>query len=176
MLGRTVNSNLRMAGSEAPTRPLSSSNVVHRLAELMPLERISINHQAENWSEAILHAGRLLHATGATEERYGSAMVTTARQLGPYFVVAPGIAVAHALPQEGVIKPALALVTLQPLLPFGNMENDPVRLLIAIAAVDTQQHVEALKEIADVLSDPTRRKALMQAATPAEAFDILTKK
>jgi DNA-binding GntR family transcriptional regulator/mannitol/fructose-specific phosphotransferase system IIA component (Ntr-type) len=176
MLGRTVNTGYHPAGTEVPTRPLSNKNAVHRLGELLPLERISINHHAENWSEAILHAGRLLHATGATEERYGLAMVTTARQLGPYFVVAPGIAVAHALPQEGVIKPALALVTLQPSLPFGNSENDPVRLLIAIAAVDTQQHVEALKEIADVLSDPVRRKALMQASTPLAAFDILTKK
>jgi DNA-binding GntR family transcriptional regulator/mannitol/fructose-specific phosphotransferase system IIA component (Ntr-type) len=176
MLGRTVNNNIRTAGSEIPTRPLVRDNELHRLSEFLPIERISINHMAENWSDAILHAGQLLFATGAAEERYGNAMVTTARQLGPYFVVSPGIAVAHALPTEGVIKPALALVTLRPTLPFGNSENDPVRLLIAIAAVDTQQHVEALKEIADVLSDPVRRKALMQAETPAEAFEILTKK
>jgi DNA-binding GntR family transcriptional regulator/mannitol/fructose-specific phosphotransferase system IIA component (Ntr-type) len=175
MLGRTVSAGYHMSGSDVPTRPILRNNGLHRLSEFLPIERISINHNAETWSEAILHAGRLLYTTGAAEERYGMAMVTTARQLGPYFVVAPGIAVAHALPQEGVIKPALALVTLQPSLPFGNSENDPVRLLIAIAAVDTQQHVDALKEIADVLSDPIRKKALMLAATSEEAFDILTK-
>jgi DNA-binding GntR family transcriptional regulator/mannitol/fructose-specific phosphotransferase system IIA component (Ntr-type) len=176
MLGRTINTGIHTAGADIPPRPIVQSKSGNHLAEFLPLERISINHHAEIWSDAILHAGQLLYATGAAEERYGPAMVTTARQLGPYFVVAPGIAVAHALPQEGVIKPALAMVTLKPSLPFGNAENDPVRLLIAIAAVDTQQHVEALKEIADILSDPPRRRALMHAATSAEAFEILTKK
>ncbi|GAP22734.1 UTRA domain-containing protein [Leptolinea tardivitalis] len=176
MLGRTANLNARQASSEAPTRPVSRMQGTSRLAEFLPVERICVNYHTTSWSEAVLQAGRLLQASGATEERYGQAMVNTARQLGPYFVVSPGIAVAHALPSEGVIKPALALVTLQPPLPFGNSENDPVRLLIAIAAVDTNQHVEALKDIADVLSDPLRRNALMQASTVSEAFEILTRR
>jgi PTS system ascorbate-specific IIA component len=88
-------------------------------------------------------------------------------------VVSPGIAVAHALPDEGVITPALALVTLQPPVNFGHTENDPVRLLIAIAAVDASQHVEALKDVADVLSDPEKRLHLMQAADRQEAYNIL---
>jgi PTS system ascorbate-specific IIA component len=103
-------------------------------------------------------------------------MVNTARQLGPYFVVSPGIAVAHALPSEGVITPALALVTLEPPIPFGNEENDPVRLLIAIAAVDASQHVDALKDVADVLADPVKRQNLMQAANRQEVFNILNAK
>jgi mannitol/fructose-specific phosphotransferase system IIA component (Ntr-type) len=176
MLGRTISTGSHPAGLDVTSHLTNRTESARRLAEFLPVERISINHRAETWQGAIIHAGKLLHITGATEERYGPAMVMTARQLGPYFVVAPGIAVSHALPQEGVITPALALVTLQPSLAFGNAENDPVRLLIAIAAVDTQQHVEALKEIADVLSDPIRKKALMQAATPEEAFEILTKK
>jgi len=176
MLGRTANLNGRQASSEASTRPLSQIKGGSRLAEFLPMERISINFHSDNWSEAVLQAGRLLSDSGVAEERYGQAMVNTARQLGPYFVVAPGIAVAHAFPSEGVLKPALALVTLQPPLPFGNAENDPVRLLIAIAAVDTNQHVEALKEIADVLSDPERQRSLMQASTVLEAFNVLTKK
>jgi DNA-binding GntR family transcriptional regulator/mannitol/fructose-specific phosphotransferase system IIA component (Ntr-type) len=176
MLGRTTNINARQAGSDAHNRPSTRINGVTRLAEFLPLERININFHSDNWSDAVMQAGYLLYANGAAEKRYGLAMVNTARQLGPYFVVAPGIAVAHALPSEGVLKPALSLVTLQPPLPFGNAENDPVRLLIAIAAVDTNQHVEALKDIADVLSDPNRRKALMLADSPQKAFDILTKK
>jgi DNA-binding GntR family transcriptional regulator/mannitol/fructose-specific phosphotransferase system IIA component (Ntr-type) len=176
MLGRTITTSSHPAGLDVTPHQINRTESARRLAEFLPVERISINHHAETWQDAIIHAGLLLYTTGATEERYGPAMVMTARQLGPYFVVAPGIAVSHALPQEGVITPALALVTLQPSLAFGNSENDPVRLLIAIAAVDTQQHVEALKEIADVLSDPIRKKALIQAATPAEAFEILTKK
>jgi DNA-binding GntR family transcriptional regulator/mannitol/fructose-specific phosphotransferase system IIA component (Ntr-type) len=168
MLDRSTN---HPASSEAPTRPLSSPS---RLAKFLPLERILVDYHAATWTDAILRAGQLLATTGVAEERYGQAMVNTARQLGPYFVVSPGIAVAHALPSDGVITPALALVTLRPPVPFGHTENDPVRLLIAIAAVDANQHVEALKDVAEVLSDPDRRQRLMLAADRQEAFDILT--
>jgi mannitol/fructose-specific phosphotransferase system IIA component (Ntr-type) len=173
MLGRSTNLGMRPVSSEAPTRPLSSLRGQPRLAQFLPLERIDVNYRANNWIDAVLRAGQLLAETGVAEERYGQAMVNTARQLGPYFVVSPGIAVAHALPTEGVITPALALVTLQPPVPFGNVENDPVRLLIAIAAVDASQHVDALKDVADVLSDPEKRQRLMQATTRQEAFTIL---
>lgn len=153
-----------------------SSSTSASLAQFLPIERILVNYAANDWREAVLKAGELLFSSGAVQERYGQAMVNTAIHLGPYFVVAPGIAIAHALPTEGVIRPALALLTLQPPLPFGNTENDPVRLLIAIAAIDATQHVEALKEIAGVLSDPDRQKLLMEAASPQEAFRILTGK
>jgi DNA-binding GntR family transcriptional regulator/mannitol/fructose-specific phosphotransferase system IIA component (Ntr-type) len=175
LMGRTDIRKNHPASADAPTRPIKAISRMTRLSEFLPVERISIALQVENWSEAILKVGRLLYKTGVTEERYGKAMVNTARQFGPYIVVAPGIAVAHALPSDGVIKPALALATLKPAIPFGHVENDPVKLLIVIAAVDTSQHVEALKDIADVLFDPIRREALMQAGSAREAFDILTK-
>ena len=176
MLGRSSSLGLRPVSSEAPTRPLTPRRGQSRLAQFLPLERIKVNYHANNWVDAVLKAGELLAETGVAEPRYGQAMVNTARQLGPYFVVSPGIAVAHALPTEGVITPALALITLQPPVPFGNEENDPVRLLIAIAAVDTSQHVDALKDVADVLADPEKRQRLMQAPNRQEVFNILNVK
>jgi DNA-binding GntR family transcriptional regulator/mannitol/fructose-specific phosphotransferase system IIA component (Ntr-type) len=176
MLRRTTNPKSPKVNAGPLSPPQTHSKEDSRLAEFLPLVRISINFQADDWMGAVLQAGHLLFSTGAAEEHYGQAMVNTANRLGPYFVVAPGIAVAHALPSEGVLKPALSMLTLNPPLPFGHSENDPVRLLIAIAAVDTSQHVEALKEIADVLSDPVRQKALMAAESPQEAFNILTRK
>ncbi len=175
LLGRSSYGVSRPASSEMPTRPITQMPNSPGLDHYLPVERIRVNYTAENWADAVLMAGRLLFSTGMVEESYGQAMVNTARQLGPYIVVAPGIAVAHALPSEGVIKPALALVTLKPPVRFGSAENDPVRLLIAIAALDTRQHVDALRDIAEVLFDPGRRNALMQAVSPDEAFDILMK-
>jgi len=165
----------RPASSELPTRPVSQLPRFSGLAGFLPVERIRVNYTAENWVDAVLAAGKLLQSTGAVEEQYGQAMVNTARQLGPYIVVSPGIAVAHALPHEGVIKSALAMITLNPPIRFGSAENDPVRLLIAIAALDSSQHVDALRDMADVLFDPTLRNALMQAASPEDAFNILMK-
>ncbi len=165
----------RPASSELPTRPVSRMPKVSGLSDFLPIERILVRYPAKDWEDAVLMAGKLLASTGVVEEYYGQAMVKTARQLGPYNVVSPGIAVAHALPHEGVIHPALALITLHPPVRFGSAENDPVRLLIAIAALDSTRHVDALREMAEVLYDPNRRNALMQAASSEEAFDILMK-
>ncbi len=174
MLERAVNLNQSGLMNVDAHADATKVTAAHPLKDMLPLDRISVDFRADNWMEAVLHAGRLFHKTGAAEERYGQAMVDTARRLGPYFVVSPGIAVAHALPTEGVIKPALALISLSPPLPFGNSENDPVRLLIAIAAVDASQHAEALNVIAEALTSPARKAALMEAGTPRQALHILT--
>ena len=79
-------------------------------------------------------------------------MIHTAEELGPYIVIAPGIAMPHSRPEDGVLKPCVALMTLSTPVNFGNEENDPVRLVFSFGAPDKEQHVEALRELATVFS------------------------
>jgi mannitol/fructose-specific phosphotransferase system IIA component (Ntr-type) len=46
--------------------------------------------------------------------------------------------------------------------------NDPVRLVVGLAAPDEEGHVTALATLADYLLDESRREALIGAADPAE--------
>jgi PTS system ascorbate-specific IIA component len=46
--------------------------------------------------------------------------------------------------------------------------NDPVRLVIGLAAPDEEGHVTALATLADYLSDEDRREALLGAADAAD--------
>ena len=54
-------------------------------------------------------------------------------------MVAPHLALLHSRPEDGVLQPGFALVTLKHPVPFGNRNNDPVSLVISIAAVDAIQ-------------------------------------
>ena len=78
--------------------------------------------------------------------------------VGPYIVIAPGIALAHSRPSPAVLRAGISLVTLLEPVAFGHRENDPVRLVIGLAAVDEEGHITALSTLAEFLSDETRRR------------------
>ena len=100
-------------------------------------------------------------------------MVSTTRRLGPYIVVAPHLALLHSRPEDGVLQPGFALVTLRRPVPFGNRSNDPVSLVISIAAVDATSHRQALHQLAAILADPANVQAIIRSESAAEIQNIL---
>jgi len=143
------------------------------LQELLTLARIKVQVQVNNWEEAVHAAGRLLVSDGIVEERYIDGMVSTTRRLGPYIVVAPHLALLHSRPEDGVLQPGFALVTLRRPVPFGNRSNDPVSLVISIAAVDATSHRQALHQLAAILADPANVQAIIRSESAAEIQNIL---
>lgn len=57
----------------------------------------------------------LLVAADVVEPRHYRAILDGVEQFGPYFVIAPGLAMPHGRPEEGVKKTGFALVTLKSL-------------------------------------------------------------
>ena len=143
------------------------------LRELLTRERIATNVQVDHWEDAVRAVGRLMVDTGAVEERYIDGMINTAKELGPYIVIAPGLALPHSRPEHGVLEPCMALITLEPPTEFGNPDNDPVDLVIAFGAVDNEQHVEALRDMATILSEPSNLDALRAADTEEEILKVM---
>ena len=63
-------------------------------------------------------------------------MIETVEKMGPYIVIAPGLALAHSRPSEAVLKTGLSWVRLSTPVKFGNKANDPVSLVIGLAGHD----------------------------------------
>jgi len=144
-----------------------------RLAQLLGADAIRIGGRAADWRAAVRLAGDALVASGATSPAYTDEMVATVEQLGPYIVIAPGIALAHSRPSSAVLRPGISLVTLLEPVRFGHRTNDPVRLVIGLAAADEEGHVTALSTLAEFLSDEVRRNGLMGAASAAEVLELV---
>jgi PTS system ascorbate-specific IIA component len=142
------------------------------LGHLLPDAGIAIAAKATDWRDAVRAAGAALVATGATTDAYTDEMIATVEQLGPYIVIAPGIALAHSRPSAAVLRAGMSLVTLAHPVEFGNKANDPVSLVIGLAAPDDEGHVGALATLAEFLVDEDRRAAL-QAATSTAAIRSL---
>jgi PTS system ascorbate-specific IIA component len=68
----------------------------------------------------------------------------------------------------------MSVVTLRTPVEFGHQQNDPVRLVVGLAAPDDEGHVTALATLADFLADAGRREALLAASTPAEVARMIT--
>ncbi|MCQ9123038.1 PTS ascorbate-specific transporter subunit IIA [Rodentibacter caecimuris] len=114
---------------------------------------IKLNQTAADWKAAIKIGTDLLEASGAIEPRYYDTIISNIEKMGPYIILAPGLAMPHARPEEGVIKTAFALVTLKEPIYFDG-EEDPVYVLITLAGSDSDQHMQGLMEITQVLDDP----------------------
>ncbi|MFF2029877.1 PTS sugar transporter subunit IIA [Arthrobacter sp. NPDC058192] len=138
------------------------------------LSSITTRAAAADWRAAIRLAGDGLVAGGVTTDDYTDEMIAAVEEHGPYIVIAPGIALAHARPAESVLKGGLSWVSLEAPVEFGHSSNDPVSLVIGLAALDHTAHIEVLKAVAGVLSDKEARAELEAAATPDEVRAILS--
>lgn len=57
---------------------------------------------------------------------------------------------------------------------FGHAQNDPVSLVIGLAAVDETEHIDVLAMLSRSLGDQSKRAALDNAQSPAEIRSLLT--
>ncbi len=111
---------------------------------------IELNVEATDWIDAIRKGGRLLVDAGVCEPRYIEAMITGCVRNGPYIVIGPGVAMPHARPENGSLGTGYALVTLKRGVEFGDEDNDPIDILIFMAAKDQATHTEeSVSQIAD---------------------------
>lgn len=123
---------------------------------------------AADWRAAVRAACEPLVEAGAAEPRYVDRCVATVEELGPYMVVAPGVALAHARPEDGALALGLAVATLREAVEFGHAENDPVDVVFAFGSPDRDQHVELLgalaRRLTEGLADELRGAADEEAA------------
>ncbi|MCY7289082.1 MAG: PTS sugar transporter subunit IIA, partial [Cryobacterium sp.] len=120
-----------------------------------------------DWRAAIALAGEALVAGGATTSAYTDEMVAAVDKLGPYIVIAPGLAIAHSRPSAAVLRAGLSWVSLKVPVEFGNSANDPVSLVIGLAAPDHDGHIGIMSALAKVLIDADVLAELKAADSPA---------
>jgi len=123
------------------------------LKELLVKNAVEAKVHVVDRDEAIERAGTLLVNTGSITKSHISAMKKAFAELGPYAVIAPGIVLLHARPEDGVIHACLGLITLETPITFGHSQNDPVDIVIALGARDKENHIKALAELANLLSN-----------------------
>lgn len=126
--------------------------------------RIAMQVELDSAEAAIQFGGNLSKADGLINHSYIQAMLDRYRDQGPYFVIAPGIAFPHARPEEGAMKTGFSLVTFKTPIAFSHPSNDPVQLMLCLSATDSQKHLTALMQLAQLLQSEATKEKWLQAS------------
>ncbi|WP_052447584.1 BglG family transcription antiterminator [Clostridium polynesiense] len=143
------------------------------LIEILNENLVEVNADVKTREEAIIKSGTLLYKNDLVEERYIQAMLDNLEEHGTYIVIAPGIAMPHARPENGVKDIGISIVTLKNPVVFGHKTNDPVRIVIGLCAIDHQTHLAALTELVNILKDESCIEGILNADSSEEIINII---
>lgn len=115
-------------------------------------KNIKLNCIAKDWMDAIRQSAQLLVDSNFITKDYVDLTIKIVEDLGPYIVIAPGLALAHARPDVSVLKTGISLITLTEPINF-NSDNDPVKIVLTLAAKNDSEHLEMLQKVSCYLSE-----------------------
>ncbi|ELM3740873.1 PTS sugar transporter subunit IIA [Yersinia ruckeri] len=145
------------------------------LKKLLTADVVQVVEQAKDWRDAIAISCKPLIDNGAIEPRYVEAIYRSHEAIGPYYVVGPGIAMPHARPEEGVNRLSLALTVISSGVSFNAEENDPVKLLIVLAATDNNSHIEAISQLAQLFDNENDVNSILNAKTTQDILSVIAR-
>lgn len=114
---------------------------------------INLDLNAENWEEAIEKGGEILIKEGYIDRKYIETLLKISKREGPYYIITKGIALPHVRPDEGVKKNGFSFIKLRKSLDFGSKENDPVKYIVFLMALDSEKHISLIKFITKIIED-----------------------
>lgn len=134
-------------------------------------DHVQIRDAVKDWREAVTLAVTPLIESGHVEQRYIEGIFENTEQYGPYYVIAPLIALPHARPEQGALKNGLSVLLLHEKVPFSD-DNHDVKLVIGFAATDSESHLQSLVSLSTLLSDEEKLPLIMQASSEEELYDF----
>jgi len=139
---------------------INTREIQPMLQDILSDSHILLNRECKDWKEAITRTGQLLLTEEVIEERYINAMIKSVEEYGPYIVVGKHLALAHARPEDGVKKLGISVMTLKEPVNFGNPDNDPVKIIFCLAAVDSYSHLNVMKNLIELINDEKKIERL----------------
>ncbi|WP_312948431.1 PTS mannitol transporter subunit IIA [Superficieibacter sp.] len=143
-----------------------------RLRDYFPDGAVVIKKSAKDWQQAIEFSMEALLKNHYINEHYVQAIKDSTLSNGPYYILAPGVAMPHARPECGALKTGLSLVLLQKPVSFDE-GNDPVKLLIGLAAAQANSHIEAIQALSELLCEEEHLAAMLNADSIEQLKDII---
>lgn len=143
------------------------------LSNWLNKDKVQYVESVADWKEAIQIAGRPLLEEGAISPAYIDSIIKQKEEIGPYFVIAPRIAMPHTRPEHGAKTLGLSIVKLGQAVEFQSEENDPVDAIFMFSAPDSNSHIEMISQLAEVLSDDEVMQQIFDSKSSAQLQAIL---
>lgn len=144
---------------------------VNKVEELLKLENIFIIDGVSDWKEAVHVGVKPLEEGGYVEKRYADEIIKNTEKFGPYYVLTENLALLHASHDQGVRKKQIAITVMKHPIKFKEDGWD-VRILLALAAEDSDSHMKAMQVVSNIFVDLDKISTIVNAATPKDIYDV----
>ena len=138
-------------------------------------QRIMFEDKPITWVESIKRVSKPFLDESAIKESYVQKMIDNVNDLGPYIVIAPKIALAHARPEDGVNEMGLSLLISKEPVKFSEKEEHNAQLIFALAATDSVSHLSLLSDLAQIFGEPSNIDMLCELETKEEVLQFISK-
>ncbi len=138
-------------------------------------DSIRIKEDANTWEEAVTACIKPLIEAGSVEKRYLDAIIEKTHELGPFYILAPGLAMPHDRPESGVLKDSFSFITLKNEVVFP--DGQKVDILVGLAATSSDIHnSEAIPQIVELFDDEESFEKIRKAENIEELITIINRK
>lgn len=124
-----------------------------KLNEVLEPSSIQTLESVDSWVTAIHIASKPLLESNVIKESYIHAMINNVDVYGPYIVLGPDIALAHALPKDGVNKLGVSLLRVQKPVVFKDRQAS---LIFVLAPENKHSHLRIMKDFLSLTIDNKR--------------------
>ena len=146
---------------------------MNRIARLMSPTNVVTNLSVTSKKRLLEQAGLLFENNHGIERSKVFDSLFARERLGSTGL-GEGVAIPHGR-IKGLKEALAAVVRLAEPIPFDAPDDQPVRLLVFLLVPEhaTEEHLEILSELAELLSDRSIRESLLTCEDPAQVHRIL---
>ncbi|MBE6482683.1 MAG: PTS sugar transporter subunit IIA [Actinomyces ruminicola] len=135
---------------------------------------LALQTPPDDWRDLMRHSAALLERHQLITPTYIDAVLAGLERNGAYMLIAPGVLLAHARPEEGALGTGLSLLTTTEDVALMDDPSMPIRLFFTLAANDSQEHLALLATLAETLMDSGLMNELRESEDPVRVAQILT--
>ncbi len=147
------------------------------LRELVNKNLTRFETSFNSWEEAVRTSYQTMIKQNIVEEIYIDQVVDCIKEFGPYIILIPNVAMPHSSQgAEGVNQSAISFMKVEKPVSFeeGNPEKD-AQLFFALAALDSQQHMNNIMALSELLMNEELVSELKDAKSNEDLIRLAEK-
>lgn len=147
------------------------------LREFVEQNHCKFVDRVDSWEEAIRLSCKNLEMDGTVEANYADDIIECVKKYGPYIVLMPNVAMPHS--QEGasgVNKTAIGFMKVEEPVKFDSVDEEKdARLFFTLASCNSEQHLNNMKKLSEMLMNEELIEELLKAKTPEDLLVLQAK-
>ncbi|ADE19741.1 PTS sugar transporter subunit IIA [Mycoplasma crocodyli] len=145
------------------------------MSKLFKEEMMEYNTTIKDWKKAVNRGVEILAQNGYATMELEKAILDSTEKFGAYYVLEKGIALIHAAPGNYILKNGTSTIILDENIVFNNQEEKQAKILVTLAATDSNSHLGILQEFSHYFMNEDFKKEALNVKNLNE-FKILLNK